>query len=157
MVSDWNQNRRRKEFSTHAPTMGNGCLAWNCHRSWPKSRQTLCDIFAFCRFLLLSASKKTRSTFLMFMFSVNSLSVRRPVFLCPRFTATKFIGAGNSFFFVVDCGFEIAVQSGEFSVLCSLQFFTPNTAPKDPTVAPTTSITAAKTAPRAPSTSLMRS
>ena len=96
------------------------------------------------------------STFLMFIFFSKFLSVRRPIFaLCPRFAATKSIC--HSFFFNVDWAFEIDVQSGEFGAWCS-GAFTPKTAPKDATVAPTTSLTPTKTVPKdptaAPSTSL---
>ncbi len=60
-LSRWCQktiaNRRRKELSIHAPTVGNARIAWHCHRSWPKSSQTFCDIFALCCCLQQRAKK----------------------------------------------------------------------------------------------------
>ena len=99
------------------------------------------------------------STFLVSIFSVNSLSVRRPIFaLCPKFAATKFIyGIWNSFFLLLS-GLLKLLSKVLSSAPGVRQFCTPKTAPKDPTVAPTTSLTATKTVPKdptvAPSTSI---
>ena len=78
MVPDRNQtvsNRRRKEFSVHAPTLGNRCVMRHCHRSLSKSGQdfvSFCDSLVFFVVFYGSLLQRTNIT-------ANALSVCRPV------------------------------------------------------------------------------
>ena len=73
-------NRRRKEFSIHAPTVGNGCRVWHRHRSRSKSSQT-------CSLARLQT----------FHFTIRTNSTNSGFALCPRFAALKSVC--NSFLF----------------------------------------------------------
>lgn len=79
MVPDRKQtvsNRRRKDFSSHAPTLGNRCVMRHCHRSSSKSGQiffvSFCDSLAVCCFLWLSATKDDISPPMPWVFADRS-------------------------------------------------------------------------------------
>ena len=48
MVSENNCKSKKERTFNSRPNCGKRALAWHCHRSWPKSSQTFCDIFALC-------------------------------------------------------------------------------------------------------------
>ena len=153
MVPDRNQtvsNRRRKEFSVHAPTMENRCVMRHCHRSSSKSGQnfvSFCDSLVFCCFLWLSATKDTyqrqcleclHTGLQTFRFIRWTSSPNSGFALCPRFAATKFI-----------CTSFSCCQLWSWNCQ-NAAVFTPKTEPKtatkDPTVGPSTSPAANTTA-----------
>ena len=75
-------NRKRKEFSILARTMGNGRDVWHCHSSWPKWSQTACCIFTFVVFYVGLQEKWSVNVY----FSSNSLSFRKPGLQTYHFT-----------------------------------------------------------------------
>ena len=98
--------------------MGNGSIAWHCLKSWSNILWYLC----FSLFSILQT----------FHFTLRASSTNSGFALRPRLAASKSIC--NSFFF------------------CQLQFWNccqnsthPKTAPKDPTVAPSTSLIKVRT------------